>query len=69
MKAADWTQVGRFVVGLDVPAPGNEFQRADCAPRNSFGDGQIKASDWVQAGRYVVGLDPITPAGGSLGGQ
>ncbi len=30
---ADWQEVGRFVAGLDSPTNGNEFQRADCAPR------------------------------------
>ncbi len=29
----DWGQMGRFAAGLDTPAVGSEFQRADCAPR------------------------------------
>ena len=61
---SDWVQVGRFVAGLDVPADGAEFQRADCAPRNTLGNGELTVSDWVQAGRYAVGLDPLTPIGG-----
>jgi hypothetical protein len=61
---SDWVQVGRFSVGLDTPAQGSEFQRADCAPRATLGDGRITVADWVQAGRYSVGLDPPTPAGG-----
>ncbi len=61
---ADWTQVGRFVAGLDDVNLGNEFQRADCAPRASGGDGRLSISDWVQAGRYSAGLDPATGAGG-----
>jgi hypothetical protein len=61
---SDWVQVGRFVAGLDVPADGSEFQRADCAPRNTLGNGEMTVSDWVQAGRYAVGLDPLTPIGG-----
>jgi hypothetical protein len=61
---SDWVQVGRFVAGLDVPADGTEFQRADCAPRSSLGDGRMTVSDWVEAGRYAVGLDPLTPIGG-----
>lgn len=61
---SDWVQVGRFSVGLDIPAPGSEFQRADCAPRAALGDGQISVADWVQAGRYSVGLDPVVAPGG-----
>ncbi len=60
----DWTQIGLFVAGIDTPAPGNEFQRADCAPRTGLGDGKITIIDWTQAGRYAAGLDPATPAGG-----
>jgi hypothetical protein len=60
----DWVQEARFVVGLDTVSNGSEFQRADCAPRSTLGDGQITVADWVQAGRYAAGLDPITAAGG-----
>jgi hypothetical protein len=64
----DWVQVGRFVAALDTPATGAEFQRADCAPRSTLGDGQFKVTDWVQAGRYAAGLDPLTLAGGPSAG-
>jgi uncharacterized protein (TIGR03437 family) len=40
------------------------LQRADCAPRASFGEGKITIADWVQAGRYAAGLDPIANAAG-----
>jgi len=60
----DWVQIGRFVAGVDAVALGNEFQRADCAPRVSQGDGRISITDWTQAGRYAAGLDPVIPAGG-----
>ncbi|MEK7832420.1 MAG: hypothetical protein AAB401_15115 [Acidobacteriota bacterium] len=60
----DWVQVGKFVAGLDTAATGNEFQRADCAPRAGLGDGRISIIDWTQAGRYAAALDPATPAGG-----
>jgi len=63
---ADWTQVGRFVVGLDGVNLGNEFQRADNAPRNTSGNGALTISDWVQAGRYAAGLDQPQPAGGPV---
>lgn len=64
VTVTDWVQIGRFVGGLDTPAPGGEFQRADCAPRSSLGNGALTVSDWVQAGRYAGGLDPASPAGG-----
>ena len=61
---ADWTQVGRFVTGLDAPQDGSEFQRADCAPKDSVGDGRLTIADWVMAGRYAGGLETITASGG-----
>jgi uncharacterized protein (TIGR03437 family) len=60
----DWVQVCRFAAGLETPTAGTEFQRADCAPREGRGDGQLTPADCAQAGRYAVGLDPVTPAGG-----
>lgn len=66
LSLADWVQGGRFAVGLDVPASTSEFQRADCAPRNTLGNGVLSLADWVQAGRYGAGLDPITTTGGPL---
>ncbi len=67
LSLADWVQGGRFAVGLDVPSSPSEFQRADCAPRDTLGNGVISLSDWVQAGRYGAGLDPITVTGGPAG--
>jgi hypothetical protein len=64
VNIADWVQEARFVAGLDTVSNGSEFQRADCAPRATQGDGQITVADWVQVGRYAVGLDPLTAAGG-----
>lgn len=61
---ADWAQVGRFVSGLDTPSDGSEFQRADCAPKNTLGDGRLTIADWVQAGRYASGLEASISAGG-----
>jgi len=61
---ADWTQVGRFVAGVDTILESSEFQRADCAPRATTGDGKITVADWVQAGRYAAGLDTGTNAAG-----
>lgn len=64
---SDFTQVGRFVAGLDAMNGGyNEFQRADCAPRISLGNGMLSVADYTQAGRYAAGLDIITPTGGQV---
>lgn len=62
----DWVQVGRFFVGLDKLEAGSEFQRADCAPKETKGDGRISITDWVQAGRYAIGLDAVVVAGGPV---
>ena len=64
LSLADWVQGGRFAVGLDVTSSTSEFQRADCAPRDTLGNGVLSLADWVQAGRYGAGLDPILLAGG-----
>jgi hypothetical protein len=69
LNLADWVQEARFVAGLDIVSNGNEFQRADCAPRSTLGDGRITVADWVQVGRYVVGLDPLTADGGPTSPQ
>ncbi|MGH9935416.1 MAG: cohesin domain-containing protein, partial [Blastocatellia bacterium] len=63
---SDWTQTGRYAAGLDTPATGSEFRRADCAPRASLGDGRLTIGDWTQAGRYAAGLDPIAAASGPV---
>jgi hypothetical protein len=67
--ANDWLQEGRFVAGLDTISNTAEFQRADCAPRGTAGDGVIDAADLAQVGRYAVGLDPLTAMGGPTGAQ
>ncbi|MGE0882993.1 MAG: pre-peptidase C-terminal domain-containing protein [Blastocatellales bacterium] len=64
VSIADWTQVGLFASGLDTPSDGAEFQRADCAPKNTLGDGRLTIADWVLAGRYAAGLEPVIAAGG-----
>jgi len=70
----DWVLVGRFAAGLDVAAAGSEFQRADCAPKETSGNGVLNLADWVQAGRYAANLDapqpgagPTAASGGSAG--
>jgi hypothetical protein len=60
----DWILLGRYAARLDYPANANEFQRADCAPYATLGDGRITVADWVEAGRFANTLDPLTPAGG-----
>ena len=64
LTMSDWVQAGRFAIGLDTLVAGEEYQRADCAPRSTKGDGIINITDWVQAGRYAAGLDPLTSTGG-----
>ncbi len=60
----DYDLIGRFSVGTEKAMNGVEFQKADCAPKGSLGDGKIDVADWVQAGRYWEGLDPLQTAGG-----
>jgi hypothetical protein len=61
---SDWVQAGRFAVGLDTVGDSFEFQKADCAPKSTRGDGVIGLGDWVQTGRFAVGLDQFTNLGG-----
>jgi hypothetical protein len=73
LTAADWTAMGRIVLGLDPAPTGEKFMRADCAPRTAtggalqLGDKLFNAADWTQVGRYVLGLDPVTNIGGPSG--
>jgi hypothetical protein len=62
----DQVFVGRMVAGLTLPTNDLEFQRADCAPSETRGDGRVTVTDWVQAGRYAIGLDVAQAAGGPL---
>ncbi|MGH9767201.1 MAG: kelch repeat-containing protein [Blastocatellia bacterium] len=64
VTVSDWVMLGRFVAGIETPAAGGEYQRADCGPRATAGDGRLTVSDWAQAGRYAVGLDPPAMASG-----
>ena len=65
VTVSDFTQIGRFVAGLNNPDQLNEFQRADIAPRISKGNGALTVSDYTQAGRYAAGLDALQTAGGA----
>lgn len=64
ITVTDFSQVGRFAAGLDTDYQGNEFQRADCAPRAGLGNGVVTVADYTQAGRYAAGIDTPTFAGG-----
>jgi uncharacterized protein (TIGR03437 family) len=66
VSVGDWVMVGRFAAGLETPANVSEFQRIDCAPRATKGDGKFTLEDWVQAGRYAIGVDDPVTAGGPL---
>ncbi len=63
----DALQVGKFAVAIDTPNNGSEFQRADCAPAATKGDGQINLFDWQQAAIYVANPNTVVPAGGPTG--
>jgi hypothetical protein len=65
LSLTDWLIMGRYVARLEYPTNVAQFQRADCAPRATLGDGAVKVTDWVQVDRYVSGLDPLTPVGGA----
>ncbi len=60
----DYEQIAKSAIGMITMKDGNEFQRADCAPRTTLGDGRISIGDAVQAMRYSAGLDPLTATGG-----
>jgi hypothetical protein len=59
VTVTDWTKVGIFAIHLESPSSLSEFRRADCAPRESLGDGVISLADWTQAGRYAASLDLV----------
>ena len=66
VNAGDVSKIRALVLGL-VPfdTTTNQYQRADSAPRATFGDGcPVNAGDVTQTRRYILGLDPATPAGG-----
>jgi hypothetical protein len=64
VSLGDLLQIARYVARLDYPTNGSEYQRADCAPRGTLGNGAITVADWVQVGRYAAGDDSPTIAGG-----
>ncbi|MEQ1645925.1 MAG: cohesin domain-containing protein, partial [Pyrinomonadaceae bacterium] len=66
VTTTDVIQLRRFAAQLDIPAPGNEKQRADCAPFSTFGDGNVTSADVIQGRRFAATLDPLTPTGGPL---
>jgi hypothetical protein len=68
VSIADWSQVGRFVAGLDTTSSLPEFVRADCAPSATRGNGVLTVADWTQAGRYAAALDSMVSAGGPTAG-
>jgi hypothetical protein len=67
VTVTDSSLIGLFAARLRSPTNASEFQRADCAPRVTLGNGVITVTDWVQALRYVALLDPLTPVGGPTG--
>lgn len=59
--------IGRLSVGSELVSGSLEFQKADCAPLSTRGDGKINVQDLVQAGRFAKGLDTLVEAGGPTG--
>jgi hypothetical protein len=43
LSLADWVQTGRLVTGLESSSVGTEFQRVDCAPRETRGNGVLSS--------------------------
>ena len=67
VTVTDWVRVGLLYIGLEDIVDASEFQRADSAPRQTLGDGNLDLDDWVQAGRYQAAFDlPVPRAGGPL---
>nr|MBP6820421.1 hypothetical protein [Acidobacteriota bacterium] len=64
LTMADWVRAGNIISGTVAGLSAAELQRADSAPRNTFGNGLLTVADWVQAGRYAAALDPLVQAGG-----
>ena len=52
----DWTQVGRFVAGLDTPANPSEALRAHC---KTSSNAPLNITDWMQAANFAAGLLPL----------
>ncbi len=64
VTSSDVSQLTRFQLGLDTNYMSNEFQRADCAPSSTRGNGVVSSTDVAQATRYQLGLDAPQAAGG-----
>ena len=60
----DVHQALMFVLGLESPADEREFQRLDCAPIETCGDGQIDMADKVAIQRYAKGQEALREACG-----
>ncbi|MBI1763546.1 MAG: putative Ig domain-containing protein, partial [Acidobacteria bacterium] len=63
VEASDVRQMARFALKLDA-LTGAEFQRADCAPSQTRGDGRFDLTDVVQAQHYANGIGVLAEAGG-----
>ncbi len=62
VSTEDYNLLGQMSVGAVVPLPGVEFQKADCAPAASGGDGVVNAVDLTQAGNYANATAPTIPS-------
>jgi hypothetical protein len=64
LTASDRAQIMRYALNKDQILFGTEFQRADCAPIATRGDGKLNLLDALIANRYIGGLEPLKEAGG-----
>jgi uncharacterized protein (TIGR03437 family) len=69
VEAADVEQMARFALKLDALPAGAEFQRADCSPSQSRGDGRFGLADVVQTQHYANGIGVLAEAGGPTATQ
>ncbi len=58
----DWEHIANMAIGLETPINSLQFSLADCAPRETLGDGSITTIDVVQCRRFSVGYDMVLPA-------
>jgi uncharacterized delta-60 repeat protein/uncharacterized repeat protein (TIGR02543 family) len=66
VRSNDVFVIRQMVLGNMTVANSNQFQRADCAPRDPslFGDGVIASNDVTGVRNYLLGIDLPTPAAG-----
>ena len=64
ITSADVLVMQLIVAGLEPLANSNEFRKADCSPRATFGNGRVDVADLRQVMRYQSGADSMQLVGG-----